>query len=247
MVNRVRSTISNNTILMVDECYNNTLLLQLPTDLLEYVLNIAIAYPFSCDDDNNNHSSESPVMGIFTAKENWQVRRQVDTIIAFRSTCKAAKQASEMLQLKLLVSSDRQDRALRRNFPGASVNRMNFGGRAYASRSPFTEWTVDVNANFQDQHLVDAGCIFQHQKDAAMAAVNHLKDGGRSSIALVVQPTGTGKSAVAVLVSYLFGARKVLVITPSKIIATQLNKDFADPKESFLVKRCKHSSCVFLA
>lgn len=52
-------------------------------------------------------------------------------------------------------------------------------------------------------------------------------------IALVVLPTGCGKSGVAVLASYALNAARVLVITPSKIISKQIREAYRE----FLFKR----------
>ena len=54
-----------------------------------------------------------------------------------------------------------------------------------------------------------------------------------SQVALVVLPTGCGKTGVAVLASYVLNASRVLIITPSLIISKQID----DAYENFLVKR----------
>ena len=54
-----------------------------------------------------------------------------------------------------------------------------------------------------------------------------------SNIALVVLPTGCGKTGVAVLASYALDARRVLVITPSIIISRQINEAY----ENFLLNK----------
>lgn len=56
-----------------------------------------------------------------------------------------------------------------------------------------------------------------------------------SNIALVVLPTGYGKTGVAVLASYALNAKRVLVITPSKVISEQLEKAYKAGK--FLLDR----------
>jgi superfamily II DNA or RNA helicase len=45
--------------------------------------------------------------------------------------------------------------------------------------------------------------------------------------ALVVLPTGAGKSAVLMLTPFLLGARRVLVVTPSRLVRDQIARDFA--------------------
>ena len=54
-----------------------------------------------------------------------------------------------------------------------------------------------------------------------------------SQVALVVLPTGCGKTGVAVLASYVLNASRVLVITPSLIISKQVNEAY----ENFLIQR----------
>jgi len=49
-----------------------------------------------------------------------------------------------------------------------------------------------------------------------------------SNIALVVLPTGCGKTEVAVLASYALSATRVLVITPSVIISRQICKAYKE-------------------
>lgn len=48
----------------------------------------------------------------------------------------------------------------------------------------------------------------------------------KTAPALVVLPTGGGKSGVAVLSAYLLNASRVLVITPSSEITSQIYRDF---------------------
>ena len=54
-----------------------------------------------------------------------------------------------------------------------------------------------------------------------------------SKTALVVLPTGCGKTGVAVLASYALKPSRVLVVTPSLIISKQINEAY----ENFLLKR----------
>jgi superfamily II DNA or RNA helicase len=85
--------------------------------------------------------------------------------------------------------------------------------------------------------MVNNGCIFQHQKDALLAADLYLRDPSRPNIALLVLPTGTGKSGIAVLAPYVLNASKVLVITPSANITDQIAYDFSDPDNNFFIRR----------
>lgn len=82
--------------------------------------------------------------------------------------------------------------------------------------------------------------LYPHQIEAVFKARDHLADLARTNmgtIALVVLPTGCGKSGIAVLASFVLNAKKVLVITPSITITKQLYDDFCDSEEMFLVKR----------
>src|SRR5688572_23203970 len=46
--------------------------------------------------------------------------------------------------------------------------------------------------------------------------------------AIVVMPTGSGKTAVMILASVLLRARRVLVVAPSRLLREQLAKKFAE-------------------
>lgn len=55
-------------------------------------------------------------------------------------------------------------------------------------------------------------------------------------IALVVLPTGCGKTGVAVLAPYILNAAQVLIITPSKTISKQIWYEFCGGPKSFFCK-----------
>ena len=89
--------------------------------------------------------------------------------------------------------------------------------------------------------------LFPHQIDAVRAlrkyfAPDAQSDPNASNIALVVLPTGCGKTGVAVLASYALNASRVLVITPSIIISRQIAAAYgyrqAANQKTFLIK-CK--------
>lgn len=67
--------------------------------------------------------------------------------------------------------------------------------------------------------------LYQHQVEAVIAA-RHQLDDPRQPIALVVLPTGCGKTGVAVLAAYALNATRVLVITPSVKISQQIYDAF---------------------
>ena len=76
--------------------------------------------------------------------------------------------------------------------------------------------------------------LYAHQVEAVLCLYEYFTINPRNSqVALVVLPTGCGKTGVAVLASYVLDATRVLVITPSLIISKQVNKAY----ENFLIKR----------
>ena len=82
--------------------------------------------------------------------------------------------------------------------------------------------------------------IHTHQIDALRAIENHfaiyIGDGKELNVALVVLPTGCGKTGVAVLAPYLLNASRVLVITPSLKISQQIHEEFCGER-MFLLQR----------
>ena len=78
--------------------------------------------------------------------------------------------------------------------------------------------------------------LYHHQIEAVRKLqeyFNPQKNPNSSNIALVVLPTGCGKTGVAVLASYALIASRVLVITPSIIISRQIDKAY----ENFLLNK----------
>jgi DNA repair protein RadD len=72
------------------------------------------------------------------------------------------------------------------------------------------------------------GCINDPQKRSLQALLNFnftLDQANSQKIALIVLPTGTGKSGVASLAPYVLEAKRVLILTPSSIITNQLFSD----------------------
>ena len=71
--------------------------------------------------------------------------------------------------------------------------------------------------------------LYPHQVEAVLAVREYFNpqiNPNSSNIALVVLPTGCGKTGVAVLASYALEASRVLVITPSIIISRQIYKAY---------------------
>ena len=116
------------------------------------------------------------------------------------------------------------------------------------------------NANSEDmlEFLEDEYCkvrsgekmllqLYPHQVEAVLAVREYFNpqnpqiNPNSSNIALVVLPTGCGKTGVAVLASYALEASRVLVITPSIIISRQIYKAYKILYSTmmFLKKRLK--------
>ena len=77
--------------------------------------------------------------------------------------------------------------------------------------------------------------LYPHQVEAVLRLRDYFNPGSSqsSNIALVVLPTGCGKTGVAVLASYALNATRVLVITPSIIISKQIDLAY----RNFLIER----------
>ena len=72
--------------------------------------------------------------------------------------------------------------------------------------------------------------LYHHQVEAVLKLHDYFDPQNNrpnsSNIALVVLPTGCGKTGVAVLASYALNASRVLVITPSIIISRQIHEAY---------------------
>ena len=79
--------------------------------------------------------------------------------------------------------------------------------------------------------------IHLHQIEALCATENHFSYDTKPNIALVVLPTGCGKTGVAVLAPYLLNASRVLVITPSLKISQQIHEEFRGERMFLLQRR----------
>ena len=80
--------------------------------------------------------------------------------------------------------------------------------------------------------------LYPHQVEAVQKLREYFSpqaqsDPNASNVALVVLPTGCGKTGVAVLASYALNASRVLVITPSIIISRQIAAAYGN----FLIER----------
>ncbi|WP_461137393.1 DEAD/DEAH box helicase family protein, partial [Spirosoma terrae] len=70
--------------------------------------------------------------------------------------------------------------------------------------------------------------LYENQIGAIGSALAHFST--RKEPALITMPTGTGKTAVMILLSYALRASKVLVITPSQLVREQIANQFRYPK-----------------
>lgn len=70
--------------------------------------------------------------------------------------------------------------------------------------------------------------LYKNQIGAIGSALAHFST--KDEPALIAMPTGTGKTAVMVILSYLLKANKVLVVTPSQLVREQIANYFRLPK-----------------
>ena len=92
----------------------------------------------------------------------------------------------------------------------------------------------------EQKEMASEKYLYLHQLDAVFAAKKQLEDPLGHNVALVVLPTGCGKTGVAVLAAYALNALRVLVITPSVKVSEQIYNDFCsddDEMRCFLVRR----------
>lgn len=108
-------------------------------------------------------------------------------------------------------------------------------------RSCFNTASQTIIDFLKGPSAVKKRCLYEHQVDAVLRVRDHFRDPSKPNIALVVLPTGCGKTGVAVLAPYALNASRVLVITPSVIISKQIYEAFVGSelgdKECFLVQR----------
>ncbi|MBB6239948.1 superfamily II DNA or RNA helicase [Pedobacter sp. AK013] len=70
--------------------------------------------------------------------------------------------------------------------------------------------------------------LYKNQIGAIGSAMAHFSV--RSEPALITMPTGTGKTAVMIVLAYALQGKKVLVITPSQLVREQIVENFRNPK-----------------
>lgn len=70
--------------------------------------------------------------------------------------------------------------------------------------------------------------LYKNQIGAIGAALAHFSI--KTEPALITMPTGTGKTAVMIVLSYALQGEKVLVITPSQLVREQIASNFRNPK-----------------
>jgi len=85
--------------------------------------------------------------------------------------------------------------------------------------------------------------ICPHQIEAVFAVKAKLTETMMKKPVLVVAPTGSGKSGIIAMLPYVLQSRKVLVLSPSLVISTQLGRSFGlfEDYDSFFeeVKICE--------
>lgn len=62
----------------------------------------------------------------------------------------------------------------------------------------------------------------------AIHAISSFFTLNKKDAAIVIMPTGSGKTAVLMLVPYLIRKQRVLVVTPSKMVRGQIAEDFSE-------------------
>lgn len=77
----------------------------------------------------------------------------------------------------------------------------------------------------------EVGKLDPHQTEAIDACVAHLgkrKDDGKSRRAVLVLPTGTGKTAIALVLPYVLKSNRVLILTPRDTLKEQMGSAAKD-------------------
>ena len=62
----------------------------------------------------------------------------------------------------------------------------------------------------------------------AIHAISSFFTLDKKDAAIVIMPTGSGKTAVLMLAPYLIRKQRVLVVTPSKMVRGQISEDFSE-------------------
>ena len=103
-------------------------------------------------------------------------------------------------------------------------------------QSVFNTQSASMVTFLEDQHRKnqrgEETSLYPHQVEAVLRLRQYFQQQDNPNIALVVLPTGCGKTGVAVLASYALSASRVLVITPSIIISRQIHEAYG----KFLIK-----------
>ena len=105
--------------------------------------------------------------------------------------------------------------------------------------SVFNQYSQNMTMFLRNEQAVNNHYLYSHQIDAVFSVRHQLENPQNPNIALVVLPTGCGKTGVAVLAAYVLNASRVLVITPSLKISQQIYEAFCGTKERncFLLER----------
>ena len=89
----------------------------------------------------------------------------------------------------------------------------------FVPESPKSRFEINKTGVINFLKTSPTNCLYKPQIDALLSIENNCIPG---EIALVVLPTGCGKTGVAALAPFVLGVRNVLVLTPSVIITRQI-------------------------
>lgn len=71
--------------------------------------------------------------------------------------------------------------------------------------------------------------LFRHQIAATMDTKKFLLDQTKPKPALIIAPTGSGKTGMICLLPYLMKSKNTLILTPSPLLSKQIKKDMTFP------------------
>ncbi|MEK4425470.1 DEAD/DEAH box helicase [Solibacillus sp. FSL K6-1523] len=97
--------------------------------------------------------------------------------------------------------------------------------------------------NSSHAHIIGNTNLYPAQIEAYQAVVSHykeFKDNPKYRESLVVMPTGSGKSGVMALLPFGLSSKRVLIITPGKIVRSAVYKNLntaENPEKSFWIKQ----------
>lgn len=118
-------------------------------------------------------------------------------------------------------------------------------------QSKFEKYSKYILNNLEK--LENKKLIHKHQKEALLAVKKYFDNQQPRTLhhpALVVAPTGAGKTGIIALLPYVLASKKTLILSPSVIITDQLESAFGlrmdDVKKSFFFERKLTEDVEFL-